>query len=281
MANQISLLTGVPRSGTTLSCKLLNNRPDVVALHEPLDPSKLPKGADSEQAAELICQHIIGLDQAISLGEPFPHGDKGGLNLDNPVGGDYLDGRRQVVAKRGMVQLPPKAANSYHLVVKQNAMFTALLPELTDRFKVVGIVRNPVDVLLSWLSVNLPVNRGHIPAGERFDSSLARVLSRESDVLTRQLHIYNWFVDQYMYHRLPIIKYEELLSSGGAVLDNALGLPEIKREALQPPQRNYPFIKLEQWERLEQEAVKACSTELYGESEILKRLVVLKGNLGE
>jgi hypothetical protein len=30
------VLTGLPRSGTTLVCRLLNKLPDTVALHEPL-----------------------------------------------------------------------------------------------------------------------------------------------------------------------------------------------------------------------------------------------------
>jgi hypothetical protein len=35
------LLTGLPRSGTTLMCHLLNKLPHSVALHEPMDPSRL------------------------------------------------------------------------------------------------------------------------------------------------------------------------------------------------------------------------------------------------
>ena len=49
--NGITLITGVPRSGTTLCCNLLNQCDNVVALHEPIDPQKLtstsaPKAVD-------------------------------------------------------------------------------------------------------------------------------------------------------------------------------------------------------------------------------------------
>jgi len=35
------ILTGIARSGTTLTCFLLNKLPQAVALHEPMDPSQL------------------------------------------------------------------------------------------------------------------------------------------------------------------------------------------------------------------------------------------------
>ena len=52
----------------------------------------------------------------------------------------------------------------FDLVVKHNALFTALLPDLLSAFPVYGIVRNPLAVLASWNAVNLPVKQGRIPA---------------------------------------------------------------------------------------------------------------------
>ena len=37
------VLTGVPRSGTTLICYLLNKVPDAIALHEPMAVAEFPK----------------------------------------------------------------------------------------------------------------------------------------------------------------------------------------------------------------------------------------------
>jgi hypothetical protein len=36
MSENDVVLTGLPRSGTTLTCHLLNKLPDTVALHEPM-----------------------------------------------------------------------------------------------------------------------------------------------------------------------------------------------------------------------------------------------------
>ena len=48
------LITGTPRSGTTLLCSLLNKIPDVVALHEPMNVWDLPNCENAEAAADLI-----------------------------------------------------------------------------------------------------------------------------------------------------------------------------------------------------------------------------------
>jgi hypothetical protein len=202
---------------------LLNQRADVVALHEPIVPALFPQKCTPFEASQLIAKQVSQFDVAIEKGQPFSHGDKGGLDIDNPVGKHAIAGVRQVVAKRGEVQLPPRDKTSYHLIVKQNALFTALIPQLIQQFTMLCIVRNPVDVLLSWFTVDLPVNRGHIPAGERFDESLRRSL-QDKDCLGRQLSIYQWFITRFMQSGLPCIRYEDVVATNGAVLDDALHL---------------------------------------------------------
>ncbi|WP_188688686.1 sulfotransferase [Bowmanella pacifica] len=223
------LLTGIPRSGTTLCCKLLNEREDTVALHEPINPPSIPDLKGKPAVAAHLSQRVAALRQAIIDGEAFEHGDKGGLRIENPVGMETRGAVRQVVAQRGMVTLPPRSSDSFTLVVKQNALFTAHFTELKRHYPVVAIVRNPVDVLLSWMTVDLPVNRGRLPAGERFCPELKRQLAGEKNLFARQLLIYKWFSDVFLQHADAIVRYEAVLESGGAVLDNALRLPVLQR----------------------------------------------------
>jgi hypothetical protein len=210
----------------------------MVALHEPINPGVMPQETTAGQAVDSIVIQVSEFDRAIECGLPFTHGDKGGLSIDNPVGQTLKDGVRQVVAKRGQIQLPAREQSSYSLVIKQNALFTALMPELSLRYPMVCIVRNPVDVLMSWLSVDLPVNRGHIPAGERFDAKLKAALS-ESDCLTRQLIICQWFMQSFLKSGLPIVRYEDVIASNGVALDNALGIQPFEREALSLQDRDF------------------------------------------
>ncbi|GBL04167.1 hypothetical protein KUL10_14730 [Glaciecola sp. KUL10] len=37
----IKLITGIPRSGTTLCCNIINQQANTIALHEPIDPSSV------------------------------------------------------------------------------------------------------------------------------------------------------------------------------------------------------------------------------------------------
>ena len=48
------LITGTPRSGTTLLCSLLNKVPDTVALHEPMNVWDFPKCKDAQAIADVI-----------------------------------------------------------------------------------------------------------------------------------------------------------------------------------------------------------------------------------
>lgn len=235
MSENIKLITGIPRSGTTLCCKLLNQRADVVALHEPII---IPKSFTKTEALHSIEEQIAQFEYSIEQGLPFAHGDKGGLTTDNYVGLNFKNGLRQVSIRQGEVQLPALDKNSYSLIIKQNALFTALIPALSLQFSMTCIVRNPVDVLLSWLTVDLPVNRGHIPAGERFDVKLKSSLQGE-ECLSRQLIIYQWFMTRFFSSGLPVVRYEDVISSDGAILDEILGWGAIERDSLRIQERSF------------------------------------------
>ena len=49
------ILAGIPRSGTTLVVRLLNELPDAVALHEPMQVSKLPGGGGPPACDAVDC----------------------------------------------------------------------------------------------------------------------------------------------------------------------------------------------------------------------------------
>ncbi|WP_416305710.1 sulfotransferase domain-containing protein [Neptunicella sp. SCSIO 80796] len=280
MSSDIKLITGIPRSGTTLCCKLLNQRNDTVALHEPINPATVPDSFGPAQAVTEIQQQIKKFDTAIQHGLPFAHGDQGGLDIDNPVGNEQQHGIRKVVAKRGEIQLAPRASGSYQLIVKQNALFTALLPLLSLHYPMLCIVRNPVDVLLSWMTVDLPVNRGHIPAGERFSPELCENL-KNKNCLQRQLEIYQWFINQFSQSSLPIVRYEDVLKSDGSLLDNAIGLAEIQRDSLTAKKRQFELSIVDRVESVLPQLFAIDYADLYSVADIQSALdkVVEKGSL--
>lgn len=216
------LITGIPRSGTTLCCNLLNQCDNTLALHEPIDPQKLTS-TEPHLAVQALTQQISMLRQSLESNRPIEHGDKAGIALDNPVGNKANEkGLRSLKASRGKITLPA-IDKSTQLFVKQNALFTALAMELKRQYSVIAIVRNPVDVLLSWMTVDLPVNRGRLPAGEKFDPELAKKLTI-GNVFERQIAIYRWFIEKFKQAHLCQVRYEDIIESNGQALYSAVGI---------------------------------------------------------
>ncbi len=221
------ILTGIARSGTTLSCSLLNQLPQCIALHEPMSPSDLIGLPYPEAYLERIGRFFA--DQRSSLLRSGTAISKGrdGIVPDNPFGTALAaTGLRASTVRTRKVRFDKTLSRDFRLVVKHPNMFTATLPALSSRYPCYAIVRNPLAVLLSWNSIQAPVNQGWLPFGEAFDPELKSSLAAEPDRLSRQLIIIRWYFSRYT-HLLPrshVIRYEDLVSSGGralAVMDPA------------------------------------------------------------
>ncbi|WP_162404132.1 hypothetical protein [Pseudoxanthomonas jiangsuensis] len=218
-------LTGVPRSGTTLCCHLLGQAAGTVALFEPMEVQKLPRGREAalEAVAAFYAQSRVSLEGDGSAWSQ----QVDGRVPDNPFSSQRgSDGQRRHEATRGRIRFDAPLPRGFTLAIKHNAAFTALLPELAGCFDTCAIVRNPLAVLASWHSVDLPVSHGRLPAGEHFDPDLARRLDAETDRVSRQLLILDWLFDRYARHLPPsrVLAYEAVVATGGASLAAAFGL---------------------------------------------------------
>lgn len=219
-------LTGVPRGGTTLACHLLGTCPGTVALFEPMDVMGLPSAPMSravDEVAAFFARSRAGLTETGRA--PSKH--RSGQIPDNPFGARDARGRRVSLVETGWIEVEPRPTADLTLVVKHNAAFAALLPELAARIDTFAIVRNPVAVLASWHSVDLPVSGGRAPAGERLDAGLRRRLDAAPGIVGRQLILLDWFFGSFERH-LPsasIIRYEDIVATDGQALAAAVGLP--------------------------------------------------------
>ncbi len=221
-AQQQVILTGLPRSGTTLTCHLLNKLSDCVALHEPLVPLDLIayKRDDliSVIADYFTAQRLQILQTGTAVSKSF-----GGQVPDNPMAGvDPNTGKRIRVLDGRLVQTNKKLSNDFYLAIKQPAFFTAILKDLvaSGLFNCFAVVRNPLSVLLSWNSVDMPVSQGRVPAAEAFAPELKQQLDHIPDVYDRQIFLLDWFFQQYINY-LPsehILFYEETIKSNGRSL---------------------------------------------------------------
>jgi hypothetical protein len=216
------LITGTPRSGTTLFCSLLNKVPDTVALHEPMNVWEFPDCPNANAIADVIagfCQETRN-----SLHEHgYAISKHVGGNIPDNVAADQVNqkGMRLRHTEHGKVFVEKPLSPGFVLAIKHPVAFTALLETLAQRFECYAIIRNPLATLASWNSLAwLNVKNGHAPIGEKLDAELQSDLAKQPDAIERQLHILEWFYQRFRSF-LPdgsMVKYEDLIASRGRAL---------------------------------------------------------------
>jgi hypothetical protein len=217
------ILTGLPRSGSTLTCHLLNRCADTVALHEPMPMPELARRHPPAELVDCVAEFFAGTRRSLLEEKRAVSKSVGGTVPDNTFG-DGRGGRdnlRYSLASHGEVSFAGKELRpDFTLAVKHNAGFTALLDRLTARFVCYGLVRHPLAVLASWNSVKLPVQQVHLPAGEGIDAGLRGALERIADRQERQFYILAWFFERLARYlpRAAILRYEDVVASGGRIL---------------------------------------------------------------
>jgi ribosome-associated protein YbcJ (S4-like RNA binding protein) len=235
------ILTGVPRSGTTLICHLLDKLPDTVALHEPI---KL-RPRSNERGYEVTCDEIEAFFEQtrksiLATGKAISkHTD--GKVPDNPYENHYASGQfRKKKIVRGEICIAKPVSDDFLLCIKHPAAFTALIEFLVRRFPCFAIIRNPLSALASWNSVDEPMSRGHAPAAERFERRLATKLASISDKLDRQVYLLSWYYEKYQTYLSPeaILRYEDIVSSGGKALSVITPQAAILDEFLENKNKN-------------------------------------------
>jgi len=220
------LIAGLPRSGTTLACELLNRLPDVRALDEPLQPRTLLAGADDRGG--LDADRVAGAIEAFAQEQRrslCARGEAVSKHVDGRIVGAKVsdartdDGLRRRMAQRGTVQLGVPPADPFVLAIKQPVAFTALIPLLAGRMAMGAIVRNPLAMLASWESVPMKVREGRAGMPDRIAPGLKALLDAEPDRIERQLLLLDWLWARVA--RLParrIVRYEDIVASGGGAL---------------------------------------------------------------
>jgi hypothetical protein len=245
------LLTGLPRSGTTLVCHLLTSIPNVVALHEPMKVQELSILSTDEQFAA-IDQFISENRHSLLTNGLATSKHIDGQIPDNTFSNNASDnGLRVSMAEHGQLSFHKELSEDFILAIKHNAAFAYLLNKLVLRYSCYGIVRNPLAVLFSWQTVDLNIHYGHIPVGEAFDSDLRETLARIDDTLDRQIYILNWFFTKFD-QNLPserIIRYENVISSNGRTLKVITPEADLIQVSLKSRNKN-PIYKQGQFSKI-------------------------------
>ena len=231
------LITGVPRSGTTLVCYLLNLLPDTVALHEPMSFSGVLRCKTDGAMCDNIDAYFRKTRRMIRSKGVAESKHAGGVVPDNPVESQKdSSGNRELIVAKGKIAIDKAFSKNGMLALKHPAGFSAIVDALVSRFHTYAIIRNPITVLGSWNTVPFPHREGHAPTAELLNATLRDSLARIDDKDDRQLFLLSWFYRQYHrhVHAENVIRYEDVIKSRGT----ALSVITPKAESLDEPLEN-------------------------------------------
>lgn len=211
------LVTGVPRSGTTLLARLCEGCPGTIPVIEPFAIQDFINSDRRSEDTLVLASRVSEVRRNIMDGVPVPTrglADGAFSNfIEEPSENSGL--RRDLGSWVTYAPLEPPQSD-FLLVAKDVPIFSALLPELVGLVQIAATVRNPLAVLLSWSSVDLPVHYGTAPAAEWLSPWLARSLADPSlSMSERRLSLLGWWYRRLssVRNRINIVKYERMVES--------------------------------------------------------------------
>jgi Sulfotransferase domain len=216
------ILAGLPRSGTTLSCYLLDKLPNLVVNNEPvvkIATEVLP--LNTRQRLDYVVNLLLDIRTQILQHKRII--SESNYESEELITNSFSDdlgenGYRIRTASYGGRKIYKDIPSDFTLVVKKPALFTGILELLVDNFRVYAIIRNPLSVISSWQTIE--TIKYHKWALGGLDVKLTKRLESINDLTERQIYLLSWYYEKY-YQLLPptsIIRYEDIIASGGKAL---------------------------------------------------------------
>lgn len=212
-------VTGIPRGGTTLLGSLINGLENSYCISEPM-------AIEEQLHLSVTPEDFLGRTRVF-----FEEQRRGILATGKAVNRIGIDGRpitnyfrrdscksivhEYVEAEEAVIVQNDK----FLLAVKHNAHFLSILPLLCNApdISVIGIIRHPVPTILSWRSLDLPISYGRLPSGEKFWPELHEIASSDSDILLKQVMIYELIAERLLAFKehIHLLCYESLVNDPG------------------------------------------------------------------
>jgi len=220
------IITGIPRSGTTLTTAIVDSYENTVGISEPVWQAKWSREMTDRKAyVQCLVKDFSDIrDKVVNGGSIQDRRSPAGLvntnyyrDVDNAGPGDPRD--LESISWEGM-------NSDFILAMKHNAHYTCVLPDLLEQtnFAVLAVIRHPVPTILSWRALNIPISRGTMPAAEQFWPEVAEIRQRTDDLLRIQVELYGLFCMRYqlLREKIQLIRYEQLIRNP-ALLSEYLG----------------------------------------------------------
>jgi hypothetical protein len=240
------IITGLPRAGSTIVSALIDTIPDAVSLNAPIAAS-----AVAQRTYEVMpyCKWLVG--EFVWTRRMFldmePVGD-----LRAPDGMPLTDGlydprqkfkELRVEGSDKPVQEPELTyfirqglSPDFTLAIRHHSLFTSILPSLVKfkHFKVIAVIRHPLDVLTSWRKLPKPVlGKGNPHGISRFWPEALAIMESKTEMADRMVQLYDAFLGRYheLREHIHIVKYEDILERPH-LISKLLGTRAIPDEGL-------------------------------------------------
>lgn len=215
LAENNLIVTGIPRSGTTLTTSLLDSLSNSVCLSEPAWQASLFKRTNDEsELVKRMENDFIKVRKKILNNEPvLDRRNDEGIPLTNYI--KYAKDGKTTKNKQARAYNFKVKDKNFLLGMKHNAHYTSILPQLAECsfFSILTVVRHPVPTILSWQKVNFPISRGRLPGAERFWPEIKGISCSKDPLIVKQTKIYDLFIERYLAlkDKVYLLKYEVLV----------------------------------------------------------------------
>lgn len=263
------LLTGIPRSGSSMLCVFLNQIPGVLALNEGL---RLGGLETTQQAREHVYQAYADIRAQVLHNGTAPARHKNGVQVTNHFTREA--GQRSLMLQKSDIRVDKPLQPDFMLGIKHNAGFTlALEALLVLKWPIFALIRNPLAVLGSWNSLAIPVSQGRVRGMETRAPNLAAQVEAAPDMLRKQVVILDYCFGQYHAFVKPecLLRYEDLCKQPAKVLRKIVNDRDVS--ALRPTENLntspiYPLNRFPEFEEALCELPEAKWRLFYSEQEL-------------
>ena len=221
------IITGIPRSGTSYLCTLLNKLDNCVAINEPKETMGplltqiVPHG---------VAMQYRVLRRKILDGVPIENKLTGGIPTEDTVANDKTE-----------TYLPTVSSDDFLLFTKNTMAYMARLDQLRlalPNAHVIACVRNPYDTIASWKTsfphlLNADINNSRFgnlndPFMRGIDRYFLSQITNSHDVTIRRALLWRYLADTVLEHKdqLTILRYEDLVTDPAKKMESLLSVFE-------------------------------------------------------
>lgn len=224
------LITGIPRSGTSLLSRLLDDQPDSVVINEPNDAIM---GVQVDPYHHFLLKFHARLRRDIASGRPIRNKLTDGRVTEDTFG-----------ANRSQIYHPTPVTAAFLLGTKDTLQYLSRLDSFRGRLRGFGVlvcIRHPLATIASWkrtfqhlidADVRTLVQNRVLSTSSRDDANSLEGMKHVADVRVRRALLWRYLAQIITRNRnwITVIRYEDLTANPRETIQAILTVLDPSRE---------------------------------------------------